>query len=385
MNAGSGAFDIPKDILAGPLAKRAKELLARMVRPDATFHDHQLEAILAIAAMRRRLLLVERTGWGKSVVYFIATRLLRDAGLGPTVVISPLLALMRNQLAMAGRGGLVARTINSQNPDDHGQIEKELQGDKCDLLLVSPERLANRRFVTETLLTLPRGLGMFVVDEAHCISDWGHDFRLDYRRIVNIIRSLPESMPVLATTATANDRVIHDVQEQLGGIDVVRGPLARKSLLLQNIRLDDQAQRLAWLAERVPELAGSGVIYCLTIRDCHRVADWLRSRGIEAYTYHGDLDREARLELEDRLLNNRLKALVATIALGMGFDKPDLGFVIHFQRPGSTVGYYQQIGRAGRDLERAYAILLNGREDDEIETFFIQSAFPAQDEQAYVL
>jgi len=385
LNAASDPLGIPIELLTGPLAQRAKALLALMVGPDAKFRDHQLEAIMAVAAQRRRLLLVEKTGWGKSVVYFIATRLLREADLGPTIVISPLLALMRNQLVLAERAGLVARTVNSQNQDDHGQIELELKADKCDLLLVSPERLANRIFVTETLLSLPKGLGMFVVDEAHCISDWGHDFRLDYRRIVNIVRSLPDSVPVLATTATANDRVVQDVQEQFGGIDVVRGPLARESLLLQNIRLDDQAQRLAWLAEHIPEFTGSGVIYCLTKRDCERVADWLRTRGIEAFTYHSDLDREARLDLEDRLLQNRLKALVATIALGMGFDKPDLGFVVHFQRPGSTVGYYQQIGRAGRDLERAYAILLNGREDDEIQDFFIQSAFPASDEQAGVL
>jgi ATP-dependent DNA helicase RecQ len=385
LNAASYPQGIPNELLTGPLAQRAKGLLAEMVGPDAEFHDHQLEAIMAVAVQRRRLLLVERTGWGKSVVYFIATRLLRDAGLGPTIVISPLLALMRNQLALAERAGLVARTVNSQNPDEHNHIELELKEDRCDLLLVSPERLANRAFVAETLLSLPKGLGMFVVDEAHCISDWGHDFRLDYRRIVNIVRSLPDSVPVLATTATANDRVVQDTQSQLGGIDVIRGPLARESLLLQNIRLDDQAQRLAWLAEHIPGFAGSGVIYCLTKRDCERVADWLHTKGIEAYTYHSDLDRDERLDLEDRLLHNGLKALVATIALGMGFDKPDLGFVIHFQRPGSTVGYYQQIGRAGRNLERAYAILLNGREDDEIQEFFIHSAFPSIDEQSAVL
>src|SRR6266852_5512264 len=211
MISGSDAIDIPRELLDGPPGQSARALLAIMVGPDARFHVHQLEAILAVAVLRRRLLLVERTGWGKSLVYFVATRLLRDAGLGPTIVISPLLALMRNQLALAERGGLIARTVNSQNPDEHEQVAMELEADECDLLMVSPERLANRAFVTEVLLSLPKGIGMFVVDEAHCISDWGHDFRLDYRRIVNIVRLLPGNVPILGTTATANTRVVDDV------------------------------------------------------------------------------------------------------------------------------------------------------------------------------
>jgi ATP-dependent DNA helicase RecQ len=380
----TSSLEIDSRLLAGKQAQEARRLLGVSVSPDAEFHGNQLEAIVALAVQHRRLLLVERTGWGKSMVYFIATRLLRDQGMGPTIVISPLLVLMRNQLEMAERAGLVARTMNSQNPDDHDQIKAELAADEVDLLLVSPERLANRTFISDTLLNLPKGFGMIVVDEAHCISDWGHDFRLDYRRIVDVNRFLPGNVPVLGTTATANDRVVADVREQLGGLEVVRGPLARQSLRLQNIRLDDQAQRLAWLADHLPGFPGAGVIYCLTIRDCERVSQWLRLKGIEAYTYHSKLDRDTRLDLEAKLIENRLKALVATIALGMGFDKPDLGFVIHFQRPGSVIGYYQQIGRAGRQLDEAFAILLSGREDDEIQDYFISTAFPGVEEQAMV-
>lgn len=368
----------------GDQAQVAKRLLADGVGPQATFHRNQLEAILALAIHRRRLLLVERTGWGKSLVYFIATRLLRDQGLGPTIVVSPLLVLMRNQLETAARVGVDARTLNSQNPDDHEQIETDLANDAVDLLLVSPERLARREFVDDVLLNLPKGIGMIVVDEAHCISDWGHDFRLDYRRIVDVVRYVPGGVPILAATATANDRVVADVREQLGGLEVVRGPLARRSLRLQNIRLDDQAQRLGWLAEHVPGLPGAGVIYCLTTRDCELVAAWLRKHGVEAYAYHGKMEA-GRQDLEGRLMDNNLKVLVATIALGMGFDKPDLGFVVHFQRPGSVVAYYQQIGRAGRQLDDAPAILLAGREDDEIQEFFIHSAFPGADEQTKVV
>ena len=221
---------------------------------------------------------------------------------------------------------------------------------------------------------------MFVVDEAHCISDWGHDFRPDYRRIVRIVSQLPTTVPVLATTATANDRVIADIREQLGSdIQISRGPLARQSLRLQSIRLVDQAERLAWLAEHVPTLPGSGIIYCLTVADSVRVADWLLANGVDVAAYYADLPTDKKEELERRLLTNEVKALVATVALGMGFDKPDLGFVVHYQRPGSIVAYYQQIGRAGRALDDAIAVLLNGREDDEIHDYFLANAFPGLD------
>ncbi|MCX6618226.1 MAG: RecQ family ATP-dependent DNA helicase, partial [Acidobacteria bacterium] len=329
---------------------RALGLLRQAIgQPQAEFRDGQWEAIEALVERRARLLLVQRTGWGKSIVYFLAAKLLRERGAGCALLISPLLSLMRNQIAAARNIGVRAETINSSNPADWPQIEDKLRRGQVDVLLISPERLANDQFVARCLLPIAGQVGLFVVDEAHCISDWGHDFRPDYRRIVRMLHALPPGVPVLATTATANDRVVGDVSQQLGPeLEVRRGPLTRASLRLQNIYLRSQAERMAWLAHQLPQLPGSGIVYTLTVRDADHLAEWLRSRGIEASAYHAQLESPERVALEDRLLNNQVKALVATVALGMGFDKPDLGFVIHFQRPASVVHYYQQVGRAGR-------------------------------------
>ena len=352
----------------------------------AAFRPGQLEAIESVVDDRSRLLIVQATGWGKSVVYFIAAKLLRDRGAGLTLLVSPLLALMRDQVRMASRLGVRALSMTSANQDEWPAVEEALRSGECDLLLISPERLGNEDFRTRVLPEAVRSIGMLVVDEAHCISDWGHDFRPDYRRIVRIVQQLPSTVPVLATTATANDRVVADIEHQLGnGLRVMRGSLARPSLRLQSIRLADQAERLAWLAEQLPSLPGSGIVYCLTVTDSRRVGEWLRSRGIHAASYYGNLETAEREELEHRLLNGDLKALVATVALGMGFDKPDLGFVVHFQRPGSIVAYYQQIGRAGRAVDDAFAILLNGREDDQIHDYFIRTGFPGVDEMTAVI
>ena len=347
--------------------------------PTANFRDGQWEAVEELLLNKSRLLVVQRTGWGKSLVYFLATRLLRDQGGGCTLLISPLLALMRNQITAAQRIGVKAETINSSNADDWRLIETKLLANQVDILLISPERLANEDFRDNILLPLSQKIGLFVVDEAHCISDWGHDFRPDYRRIVRILQALPQNIPVLTTTATANNRVVDDIKTQLGeNLRISRGDLTRKSLRLQNIYLPSQAARLAWLAQHLPQLPGSGIIYALTVRDAQRVADWLKTQDINAKAYYGDVDPEIRIGLEDELLNNKIKVLVATTALGMGFDKPDLGFVIHYQRPGSVVHYYQQVGRAGRAVETAYGILLSGDEDDEITNYFINTAFPPQ-------
>ena len=366
---------------------RAEALLRRMLGPAARFRSGQFEAIEALVAHRARVLVVQRTGWGKSLVYFIAARLLRESGSGPALLVSPLLSLMRNQIAAAQPIGIHAVRMDSENADEWHALEASLRGDVVDVLIVSPERLANERFLTSTIPAISRGVGMLVVDEAHCISDWGHDFRPDYRRIARIVQGLPRGTPMLATTATANDRVVADVQAQIGAsLQVIRGPLARESLRIQTIRLVDQAERLTWLAMHMPSLPGTGIIYCLTTADCDRVSEWLRTQGIDAPAYHAQLEEDGLREtLEQKLLRNEVKALVATVALGMGFDKPDLGFVIHFQRPGSLVAYYQQIGRAGRALAEGHAILLNGREDDEIQQFFIDSAFPPPDRLREVL
>jgi ATP-dependent DNA helicase RecQ len=285
---------------------------------------------------------------------------------------------MRNQIVAARRIGVRAETINSTNEAEWPQIEAALHRNEIDVLLISPERLANDDFVTQCLLPIAKSVGLFVVDEAHCISDWGHDFRPNYRRIVRILRALPRTIPVLATTATANDRVVGDIVMQLGpNLEVQRGPLTRTSLSLQNIHLHSRAERMAWLAAILPQLPGSGIVYTLTVPDSKRLAHWLQTQGIDAVPYYGAMETNERKHLENRLLNNEIKVLVSTVALGMGFDKPDLGFVIHYQRPASVVHYYQQVGRAGRAVEHAYGILLHGEEDDAIADYFIRSAFPA--------
>lgn len=353
--------------------------------PAAEFRDGQEAAIRHVMDGRGRLLVVQKTGWGKSFVYFIANKLLREAGEGPALLISPLLSLMRNQLAAAERMGVRAATINSDNQAQWAEIEGKLDRGEVDILLISPERLANERFRDEVLARVGGRVALFVIDEAHCISDWGHDFRPQYRLIERIVRSLPPNLRVLATTATANKRVMEDLAIVLGpDLAISRGGLNRPSLRLQTIRLPSQAERLAWLAEYVPRLSGSGIIYTLTVRDAHQVAAWLKHRGLNIEAYTGETG-DRRPALEQALLDNSVKALVATTALGMGFDKPDLAFVIHYQAPGSVVAYYQQVGRAGRSLDAAYGVLLAGEEDTSISNFFIKSAFPTQDEVAAVL
>ena len=352
--------------------------------PAATFREGQEDAIRHVVEGQGRLLVVQKTGWGKSFVYFIAARLIREQRGGPTILISPLLALMRNQIRAAERMGVRAVTINSDNQQDWPDIEGRLARNEVDLLLISPERLANEHFTGQVLAPIAGQVALLVIDEAHCISDWGHDFRPHYRLIERIVRTLPPTLRLLATTATANNRVMEDLRSILGPrLEVMRGDLNRPSLFLQTINMPSQAERLAWLAERIPALPGSGIVYTLTVRDAKQVADWLASRGILAQAYSSESDdREA---MEDALLENRIKVMVATTALGMGFDKPDLAFVIHYQTPGSAVAYYQQVGRAGRALDSAYGVLLSGAEDTEITDFFINSAFPTREEVRLVL
>src|SRR3954454_13510874 len=388
------------------LQTEALALLRELAGPEAEFREHQLGAVADLVGARRRVLCVQRTGWGKSAVYFIATALLRrpgtrdrgspaqrgagdgnaaaGVGAGPTVLISPLLALMRNQIAAAERLGIRALTVNSTNRDDWDGVRRRLEADEVDLLLISPERLNNPQF-RETMLPLfIERVGLLVVDEAHCVSDWGHDFRPDYRRIRDVLASLPEDVAVLGTTATANDRVVADVSEQFkigsdeAHLTVYRGPLARASLRLEVAKLPSAADRLAWLATWLPQLPGSGIVYCLTKRDTETVAEWLNSQGISAVAYSGEVQDAERVEAEARLLRNEVKAVVATSALGMGYDKPDLGYVVHYQAPSSAIAYYQQVGRAGRAVDEAHVVLLRGHEDRRIQDFFIETAFPSR-------
>ena len=370
----------------------AEQLLKTAIaQPDARFREGQWDAIDALVNQNKKLLVVQRTGWGKSSVYFISTKIFRDRDQGPTIIVSPLLALMRNQIESAERLGIKAVTMNSTNTADWDKVTQDILANKIDCLLISPERLANDLFVETVLRQISDSISLMVVDEAHCISDWGHDFRPDYRRIAKILEFLPENTPVLGTTATANDRVVDDIQNQLGDIEIQRGPLIRETLALQNITLPDQPSRLAWLAETIPNLERTGIVYVLTQRDAEIVSRWLNVSGVDAKPYYsgvthpdfvnnnGKLDTDAyRQHLEQLLLANGLKVLVATTALGMGYDKPDLGFVIHFQAPGSIVSFYQQVGRAGRGIDSAIGVLMSGAEDARIHEYFRNTAFPAQ-------
>ncbi|MBC3193261.1 ATP-dependent DNA helicase RecQ [Pseudonocardia sp. C8] len=365
------------------LRDRAEAVLEQLAGEGARLREDQWTAIEALVAQHRRALVVQRTGWGKSAVYFVATALLREQGAGPTVIVSPLLALMRNQIDAAIRSGIVAVTVNSANADEWDAVYADIANGDVDVLLVSPERLNNPDFRDRVLPKLAATAGMLVVDEAHCVSDWGHDFRPDYRRLRTLIAELPPGIPVLATTATANDRVVTDVSEQLGmgtGGDtlVLRGSLDRESLRLAVVQLPTPARRLAWLAAKLGELPGAGIVYMLTVQAAEEVAEFLRERGFAVRSYSGKTDPEERLAAESDLLENRVKALVATSALGMGFDKPDLGFVVHLGAPASPVAYYQQIGRAGRALDRAEVVLLPGREDRDIWAYFASLAFPPE-------
>ncbi|MEU2116939.1 RecQ family ATP-dependent DNA helicase [Streptomyces sp. NPDC016459] len=370
------------------LRTAADTVLARLVSDPtgkARLREDQWRAIEALVADRRRALVVQRTGWGKSAVYFVATSLLRERGSGPTVIVSPLLALMRNQVEAAARAGIRARTINSSNTEEWDTVQEEVSAGEVDVLLVSPERLNNPDFRDQVLPRLAAATGLLVVDEAHCISDWGHDFRPDYRRLRTMLADLPSGVPVLATTATANARVTADVAEQLGtgaGTDalVLRGPLDRESLSLGVVRLPDAAHRLAWLADHLGELPGSGIIYTLTVAAADEVTAYLRQCGHTVSSYTGRTENADRQQAEDDLQANRVKALVATSALGMGFDKPDLGFVVHLGSPSSPIAYYQQVGRAGRGVEHAEVLLLPGQEDEAIWRYFASVAFPPEEQ-----
>ncbi|MEU5563996.1 RecQ family ATP-dependent DNA helicase [Micromonospora musae] len=390
------------------MRERAEAVLRRLAGEHARLREDQWRAIEALVVERRRVLCVQRTGWGKSAVYFVATALLRERdraatadgapsggerpgdAVGPTVIVSPLLALMRNQVESAARAGIRARTINSANLDEWDEITGEIHAGAVDVLLISPERLNNPDFRDGVLPKLAATTGLLVVDEAHCVSDWGHDFRPDYRRLRTFLGNLPPGTPVLATTATANARVTTDVAEQLSTGDgsdalVLRGTLDRESLRLAVLDLPSPAHRLAWLADHLDRLPGSGIVYTLTVAAAGEAAEFLRSRGYPVAAYTGQSDDADRRAAEQDLLDNKIKALIATSALGMGFDKPDLGFVVHLGAPPSPIAYYQQVGRAGRAVEHAEVLLLPGVEDAAIWRYFASLAFPPEEQVRAVL
>ncbi|MFW0120617.1 RecQ family ATP-dependent DNA helicase [Rothia sp. CCM 9419] len=382
------------------LYTEAIKLLRKLTgKNDAAFHRGQYEAIEALVQHRRKALVIERTGWGKSAVYFIASLLMRKRGGGPALIISPLLALMRDQVQAAARAGVKAATINSSNITEWDEIRQQLQQQTLDVLLIGPERLNNPDFYEHWLPELVDSLGLLVIDEAHCISDWGHDFRPDYRRIREVIAQLKPNTPILATTATANQRVIEDIAEQLNysgntlknsseqnsDIFILRGPLSRDSLRLGVLHLKESTERIAWLVEHLKTLTGSGIIYTLTVSAAEDIAHILRNAGYAVQSYSGQMSVEERIEAEEALRHNTIKALVATSALGMGFDKPDMGFVIHCGAPSSLIAYYQQVGRAGRGTDNADVLLLPGAEDQDIWEYFATASMPTEENTSIVL
>ena len=382
---------------ASHLYSRAHELLIKLTNnPQASFHPGQFEAIEALVERGERALVVQRTGWGKSAVYFLSALLRRQAGAGPTLIVSPLLALMRDQVDAAARAGVRAVMVNSSNVTEWDGIRAQLAAGSVDVILVGPERLNNPQFRDEWLPFILQNIGLLVIDEAHCISDWGHDFRPDYRRIRDIIGRLPAGVPVLATTATANSRAVEDVTEQLGvdittgtqqNVFVLRGPLSRDTLRLGCLQLPTDELRVAWLVDHLNDLRGSGIIYALTVSAAEDIARTLRQAGHDVLSYTGRTDTDERAAAEQALKENRIKALVATSALGMGFDKPDLGFVVHIGAPSSSVAYYQQVGRAGRGLSSGTAdvLLLPGKEDQNIWEYFATASMPTRENAEAVL
>ncbi|MGV0960873.1 MAG: RecQ family ATP-dependent DNA helicase [Limnohabitans sp.] len=350
-------------------------VLARLAGPGATPRPDQVDAVHAVLQPASRVLVVQATGWGKSAVYWAATHAIRSTGAGPTLVVSPLLALMRDQVSAAERAGLKAATVNSTNIDEWDEVFERLDGDAIDVLLVSPERLGNPRFAARLGALLAR-VGLIVIDEAHCISDWGFDFRPDYQRLARALLSTPTAS-VLATTATANERVTRDIGWQLGASTVTfRGTLARTSLTLSVVPGLSPLQRYAWIADALTQLPGSGIVYVLTVAEAERLSAFLRSCGHEVDAYTGQIDADTRLKVEDRLRHNQVKAVVATSALGMGYDKPDLGFCVHVGSPSTPVAYYQQVGRAGRAVAHAEGVLLPSDADERIWDYFATASIP---------
>lgn len=358
--------------------KKSYDIIKSLYGENASFRDGQYEAIEATMT-KKRTLVVQKTGWGKSLVYFSCTKMLREQNKGATLVVSPLLVLMQNQLESAKKLGLKCDALNSDTRDRRNEILQGLKNNEIDLVLITPETL----FTEDVQKSLGEiKIGLLVIDECHCISDWGHDFRQEYGKLREVISFLPPNVPILATTATANNRVISDLEKQLGNdVFVSRGPLTRQSLSIQVLNMPSKVERYAWILENINKLEGSGIIYCLTQRDCDYLADFLNKNGISAMPYYSSETKNEENKLaEEKFQRNEIKAIVATIKLGMGYDKGDISFIIHYQMPSNIVSYYQQIGRAGRNIDRAYTFLMYGKEDMDIINYFINTAFPTKDE-----
>lgn len=359
-----------------------QQSLEEIYGPGATFHQDQDKAIAAVLEGKKTLV-VQSTGWGKSLVYFLSIKKLREMGKGPAIIISPLIALMRNQIESetVQQTGLVVKEINSENEKEWNSIYTAIKNDEVDAIMIAPEKLNNAKFSTEIKAIIPY-ISLFVVDEAHCISDWGHDFRVSFRRIVQFVRKLSPKTAILATTATANDRVVRDIKFQLGkDLEVIRGNMNRENFAIDILRFGNNRGKLLWLERNLPLLTktGCGIIYCLTVKECKKVAAFLCEKGFNAKAYYARLEPAEKKEIEKEFQQDKIDILVATIAFGMGVDKKNIAFVVHYQQPAGVIAYYQQIGRAGRSITSvpvARAIMLVGDDDNETNIYFITHAFP---------
>ncbi|MBN8783025.1 MAG: RecQ family ATP-dependent DNA helicase [Terrimonas ferruginea] len=334
------------------------------------FYDEQWQAIEKILR-GEKVLLIEKTGFGKSLCFQFPASVFD----GTTVIFSPLIALMRDQVKKLTSLGISAKCINSeQTPEQNSQIINEAKQGKVKILYIAPERQENNEWIEATQ---QMNLSMVVIDEAHCISVWGHDFRPAFKRIINLVKLLPKNLPVLATTATATKRVEQDIVQQIGkNISTIRGNLMRENFRLFVVKVNSEDEKLLWLGENIPHLEGSGVLYTGTRVDTEIYSKWFEFLGISSTGYNAGLDAESRIAIENGLMNNEWKCIISTNALGMGIDKPDIRFIIHTQIPQSPIHYYQEIGRAGRDGRPATIILFYNLEDRKLPESFIEGGKP---------
>lgn len=370
---------------------RLQESLEEIYGPGATFHKDQDRAIAAVLEGKKTLV-VQSTGWGKSLVYFLSIKKLREMGKGPAIIISPLIALMRNQMQSetVSKTKLVVRAIHSENQDEWNDIYAAIKADKVDAIMIAPEKLNNEKFQREIKEVIPY-ISLFVVDEAHCISDWGHDFRVGFRRIVKFVRDMSPKTAILATTATANDRVVRDIKYQLGrDLEVIRGNMNRSNFSIDILRFGNDRGKNLWLKRNLPKLTqkGCGIIYCLTVKSCKAVTEFLQDNGFNVKAYYARMDSKEKQQLEEDFQADKIDVLVATIAYGMGMDKDNTSFIIHYQQPAGVIAYYQQIGRAGRKVTKvpdAKLIMLVGDDDNDTNIYFITHAFPTGEDQTKVI
>jgi len=336
-----------------------------------TFYDEQWETIEKVLN-GEKVLLIEKTGFGKSLCFqFPAT--VFD---GITVIFSPLIALMRDQVKKLSSLGIPAKCINSeQTPEENRQIINEAKQGKIKILYIAPERQENSEWIEAAR---EMNLSMVVVDEAHCISVWGHDFRPSFKRIINLVNLLPKGLPVLATTATATKRVEADIAQQMGSnFTVIRGNLMRDNFRLFVVRVNSEDEKMIWLRQNLEKLPGSGILYTGTRVDTEIYSKWFDYLNIPSTGYNAGLDAESRVSIENGLMKNQWKCVISTNALGMGIDKSDIRFIIHTQIPQSPIHYYQEIGRAGRDGKPSYVILFYNPEDKKLPEAFIEGSRPA--------